>query len=183
MLWSSLIFLWIAFSLRCGVDSKGQKRASFLAVLLLIYGAASTWIYFQGGFEIFISAYIMTIASVAITSGIHLAKSEVRHATLPFILGGLGFYIGGALLLWVPEQVLCGNRVHDRHHSALLDLPVPLHAFFHLTSSAGPICWLTFAAFESLHLENRKPWVRYVSRYEVGFIPVPEVLSNAERAV
>jgi hypothetical protein len=33
-------------------------------------------------------------------------------------------------------------------HSALQELPVPLHAFFHVTSAVGPLAWLTFAAFE-----------------------------------
>lgn len=41
----------------------------------------------------------------------------------------------------VPEQIFCGNRLQVTHHSLLQDLPVPLHSFFHVTSSIGKARW------------------------------------------
>ena len=99
------------------MDSEGKRKTSLWGILLTGYGAVSTYIYFQGGFGFFITAYILTVASVAVTSARHFLHSEVKQKTLPFIIGGLGFYIGGALLLWAPEQIFCGNRIHDSHHT------------------------------------------------------------------
>ena len=63
-------------------------------------------------------------------------------------------YIFGFAAFWIPEQVVCGNRNIDRHDSGLLALPVPLHAFFHLTSAVGPVYMLVYLSFE--YLERRK---------------------------
>jgi len=136
MLWSSLIFFWIALSLRMT-----PEKARIYAGICFGYGAISTYIYLQGGFEIFITAYIATIAAVTITTGLHLRDiwaKPVRKTVLPYILGGLVFYVGGAVLLWVPEQLFCGNRLETNHDSILLRLPVPLHAWFHLSSASIP---------------------------------------------
>jgi len=171
MLWSSLIFFWIALSLRI----PGEK-ARVYAWVCLIYGSVSTYIYGRGGFEIFITAYVLTVGAVTVTTALHLRDlwdQPVRRIVFPYIMGGLGFYVGGALLLWVPEQVFCGNRLETSHDSGLLRLPVPLHAWFHLTSAAGPICWLTFATYESLRQTGRKPCIVVVPSPELCCFPVP----------
>ena len=91
-----------------------------------------------------------------------------------------GIYVGGFLCLWVPEQVFCGNRLQTHHHSPLQDLPLPLHAFFHVTSSAGPLSWLTFAAFEELRSTKRKPAIRWGRHVLLWGAKGPEVVPRVK---
>ena len=75
-------------------------------------------------------------------------------------------YIFGFAAFWIPEQVVCGNRDIDRHDSGLLALPVPLHAFFHLTSAVGPVYMLVYLSFEYLARRKRRPTLVY-EKYHV----------------
>jgi len=175
MLWSALLFLWIALALRCPPNEVGTRRASQLGALLGMYGVLSTAVYLRGSFEFFIGSYILTVAAIATVSVLQLVHSARRRVVLPYAIGSLIFYIGGVALLWVPEQVLCGNRLHAHHDSALLGLPVPLHAFFHLTSATGPLLWLTFAVYEMLNLHKRKPTIQHEVTAELCGIPTPLV--------
>jgi len=155
MLWSSLIFLWIVC---CnGLSRQGESRwALTLAILMFCFGTVSTWFYFQAGFAYFIGAYILTVASIFSMTLYRVTKSRNTRASV-YAYRAVAFYGGGFLFLWLPEQFFCGNRIHDTHESGLLSLPVPLHAFFHITSSIGPFCFLTHAAFEHLEQQKRRP--------------------------
>ena len=164
MLYSSSIFLWIAASLRFRADAEGDERSAKLGYGLLLYCVAVTFAYANGGFEVFFVAYALTVLAVAVTSLDAVASSPSKAVTKPYVLWAFGIYVGGFLALWVPEQVFCGNRLHAHHHSPLQDLPLPLHAFFHVTSSIGPLSWLTFASFEGARRDERKPridWGRH----------------------
>ena len=161
MLYSSSIFLWISGSLHYPVGPAGDAKSARLGWGLLAYCVLVTLAYANGGFEVFFVAYALTVVAVAVTSLRAAAKSKVRATTRPYVLWALGIYIGGFLALWVPEQIFCGNRLHVHHHSLLQELPVPLHAFFHVTSSVGPLAWLTFAAFEATHRVRRAPKIRW----------------------
>ena len=35
----------------------------------------------------------------------HAMKTPIKHITKPYVIASLGCYVGGALLLWIPEQV------------------------------------------------------------------------------
>lgn len=147
-----------------------------MGYVLSIWVLGATAAYFQnGGFEIFISCYILTIMAIVLCSAVQLYYSPVQRHVLPFVLGAFFFYVGGVLTLWLPEQFLCGNRTIEHHDSVLLRLPVPLHAVFHLTSSAGPLCWLTFAAYEWLYIQQRKPGVKFQMSMELCGLPLPVV--------
>jgi hypothetical protein len=97
------------------------------------------------------------------------------------VLWAFGVYVGGFLALWVPEQAFCGNRLHAHHHSPLQDLPLPLHAFFHVTSSIGPLSWLTFASFEGARRENRRPRVDWGRHALLWGARGPEVVPTRKR--
>lgn len=164
MLYSSSIFLWISSSLRFNADKRGDERSKKLGYGLLVYCVLVTYAYLNGGFELFFVAYALTVLAVAVTSLDAVASSPSKKITKPYVLWAFGIYVGGFLALWVPEQVFCGNRLHAHHHSPLQDLPLPLHAFFHVTSSIGPLSWLTFASFEGVRRDERKPridWGRH----------------------
>ena len=140
------------------------------------YCAIVTAVYFAGGFEAFFVAYAITVVAVAVVSLKASAKSDVRSTTRPYVLWAFGIYVGGFLALWVPEQVFCGNRVVVHRHSLLQELPVPLHAFFHVTSSVGPLAWLTFAAFEAMHRAKRAPKIAWGRRWLLWGARGPEVV-------
>jgi dihydroceramidase len=165
MLWSSLIFLWIG--LCNAMPNRIEKKWSgAVACTLFVLGAFSTFIYFHtGGFLYFIITYILTVASIfAITLYQLRPNSPVRSYAIWSIL----MYSGGFLLLWLPEQIFCGNRITDSHVSGLLSLPIPLHAFFHVTSSIGPIYSLTYMTYEYLERRKRKPNI--ISEHAPEFI-------------
>ena len=176
MLYSSSIFLWIGGSLLYPANAEGDRRSAVLGFALLAYCAIVTTVYFAGGFEAFFVAYAITVVAVAVVSLKASAKSDVRSTTRPYVLWAFGIYVGGFLALWVPEQVFCGNRVVVHRHSLLQELPVPLHAFFHVTSSVGPLAWLTFAAFEAMHRAKRAPKIAWGRRWLLWGARGPEVV-------
>jgi dihydroceramidase len=176
MLYSSSIFLWISGSLHLPAGPKGDAQSARLGLALLVYCVAVTAAYANGGFEVFFVAYALTVLAVAVTSIRAAGKSAVKATTKPYVKWALCIYIGGFGTLWVPEQLFCGNRLQVTHHSPLQDLPVPLHAFFHVTSSIGPLAWLTFAAFEELHRVKRGPVISWRSHPLLWGVPGPAVL-------
>ena len=69
------------------------------------------------------------------------------------------------------------NRENDSGFSSLSDLPVPLHAFFHITSALGPYYWLTFAIYKDLYInKKRKVNITYpINCFSLGVrLPVVE---------
>ncbi len=179
MLWTSMTYLWI-----CGCNfmtpAQEARRGPLLGVCLFLVACVATVLYATGGFGIFITIYILTVGLIVVLSASRLRTTRARR----HVLYALGFYVGGFVLLWVPEQVLCGNRLETDHPSGLLALPVPLHAFFHLTSSAGPVAWLTFAVFEHLERTARKPRVEHSAAPEfLWLVSAPEVVPAEARMV
>ena len=179
MLWTSMTYLWICL---CNLMTPAQEArlGPLLAVCLTLTVLVATSLYAAGSFGTFITIYIVTVGLIVVLSASRLRTTRARK----YVLYALGFYVGGFLLLWVPEQVFCGNRLETNHGSGLLALPVPLHAFFHLTSSAGPVAWLTFAVFEHLERTARKPHVEHTAAPEFfGLVSAPEVVPAEARMV
>jgi hypothetical protein len=146
------------------------------------YGAGSTFIYATSGFEIFVILYIATVLCCVVLTVIRTWTSPIRSQIWPFSAASVGFYAGGFLVLWLPEQLFCGNRVETSHDSVLLRLHVPLHAYFHITSALGPFCFLTYAAFSRLHQLGKRPTLRYLSKLEMGMLPLPVACVDGKAA-
>ena len=181
MLWSSLVFLWIVC---CNMLSR-RAEASWggpLGLLLFCIGAASTWIYFQNGFHFFIVTYILTVAGIFAITLVRVSSAPKAHAPAKrYAYLSVAFYGAGFFFLWLPEQILCGNRIHDSHESGLLALPIPLHAFFHITSSIGPFCFLTYVVFDFLEKRKRRPDITSEFVPELcGMVSVPIVTANQQ---
>lgn len=175
MLWSSLIFLWIA----CvnNMDGCAENRwGTILGWSLFVLGIVSTYIYLLGGFAYFIVVYIITVIGVFGATLYQLRKDSPARR---YAFMAVGYYSGGFLFLWLPEQLLCGNRKVSFHESGLLSLPIPLHAFFHLTSSIGPVCCLTYLTFEYLEQRKRNPSLMYERAAEfLGTLDMPLVKAS-----
>jgi hypothetical protein len=94
--------------------------------------------------------------------------------------------VGGFLFLWLPEVLLCPSGSHVpvvpggypwlRHVNG--------HAWFHLTSAAGPYVFMTFSTFNRYHCLRRAPtfhWRQPHPALLLPFrIPVVHVLSVPE---
>eukprot|EP01062_Namystynia_karyoxenos_P074304 TRINITY_DN71187_c0_g1_i1.p1 TRINITY_DN71187_c0_g1~~TRINITY_DN71187_c0_g1_i1.p1 ORF type:complete len:276 (+),score=62.94 TRINITY_DN71187_c0_g1_i1:85-912(+) len=174
MLWCALFFLWIVVSTEYdpGHTAAGRRQALRSGFVMLAFGVAGTAAYFANSFGFFISCYAVTIAAVTAASVRHVWRASAECAAgRPILVLALLCYLGGTALLWLPEQLLCGNRLHAQHQSALQDLPVPLHSFFHLTSAAGPYLWLTWAAYSRLHAVGRRPSIASGGAADLG-LPV-----------
>lgn len=177
MLWSSLTFLYISCILSSPPAKNGIPRP-MLAAALAVVGSISTVCYFSGGFIYFIIAYSCTIAGIVFTTVADITgrpAGAVRSTAAFWAACAVAFYVGGSLLLWIPEQIFCGNRLETSKKSLLLHLPIPLHAFFHLTSAAGPLCWLTYASYSRMHHLKRSPQVSMERSCESFGLPAPVV--------
>lgn len=179
MLWSSLVFLWISV---CNALGKQAEAAwsTRLAGLMFCAGAGSTWVYFNSGFGFFIVTYVLTVAGIFITTLVRASYAPKRYAAAKkYAYLSVAFYGAGFFFLWIPEQVLCGNRIHDTHDSGLLALPIPLHAFFHITSSIGPLCFLTFVVYDFLEKRKRVPKLESEHAPEFcGMVSIPVVTAQ-----
>ena len=84
--------------------------------------------------------YGLSVAALAANAVDALLRRQPVHEPLTkrLLLAACGLYGGGFLLLWLPAEVLC-------HHVPLMQR-LPLHALFHLTSTAGPHLGLTALA-------------------------------------
>jgi dihydroceramidase len=158
MLWSSLVFLWIAVCNALGRRGEAAWSAR-LAGLLGGVGAGSTWVYFNAGFGFFLVTYVVTVFAIFTVTLVRAScyAPERNAPARKYAYLSVAFYGAGFFFLWIPEQVFCGNRIHDTHLSGLLALPIPLHAFFHITSSIGPLCFLNYVVFDYLEKRKRRP--------------------------
>ncbi len=184
MLWCSLFMLYTSLSL---FKFSNRNFIHYVGIILLFFGGFNTTLYFYGGFVYFIVSYIITVALVIFTTVYHSQQQSSDKILKMFAYYAIGFYAGGFFLLWIPEQVGCGNqllqnnnnnnRENDSGFSSLSDLPVPLHAFFHITSALGPYYWLTFAIYKDLYInKKRKVNITYpINCFSLGVrLPVVE---------
>ena len=153
MLWCSLFMLYTSVSL---LQLSNRHIINYIGIVLLCFGIFNTTLYFYGGFVYFIISYIITVALVIFTTIYHSKHISSDNQLKEFAYYAIGFYAGGFFLLWIPEQVFCGNQlVKHNAPSSLSDLPIPLHAFFHITSALGPYYWLTFAIYKDLFINKK----------------------------
>ena len=169
MLWSALIFLYICIMSVYWTKEQEERYGPFLSGGLTTIAIVVTYIYLQGGFAFFIITYSLTVFAI---SALSLMAAE-RSIAGKYAWYAVSFYLGGSIFLWFPEQLFCGNRLEVHHESGLLALPIPLHAFFHVTSAIGPVCYLTFTVAEHLLKRKRKPVIQWHSSYETFGIPAP----------
>jgi len=168
MLWSAVFFLFTALTLG---EPPNSTKSNLIGLGLMTYAIVNSIVYFTGGFVYFILAYIFAVLCVFASTARHmlLPENKEHHLMRSFALRAMGFYAGGFVLFWLPEQILCGNQNLPHHErgpiQSLADLPVskvqegtsvhflsstqciffyrswqvPLHAFFHFTSALGYI--------------------------------------------
>ena len=138
MIYGVLCFLY-------ALATKEREHRVRNAVGLLAYASVATTLYFTFGFECFLVMYISSVLLLCRLSYVanypsdgsdkkgllHNDKKEALFTMAACV------YIGGFVMLWIPEQILCDTNTTVKH--------LYLHAWFHLTSTFGPISWTAFA--------------------------------------
>jgi len=163
MLWGALLFIHAIilaqdFRLkqsRINRQSFPKKPSTFFEgsldktrIGLAIWGCIATFVYFSFGFTIFVLIYISCVSTLVFlcTKVTFLGRVKTPDRTRHLMIAAFCCYVGGFLLLWIPGEVFC------RHLPFVERLP--LHAIFHLTSTAGPHLLLTATALVKHQVEN-----------------------------
>jgi dihydroceramidase len=158
MLWAAVALLYCTW--HHSVDRRRRRQALApntrrLALVgggLLVYAVVATTLYFATGFLTFIVAYALSVVALVVFSIAIFASATPLIGPTPrrLLATAACVYGGGALLLWLPTELLC--------HRVPLMRRLPLHALFHLTSAAGPHLGLTaFALAVRQLVEPVKP--------------------------
>ncbi len=177
MLWSAAIFLYICIMSLYWSKEQEDLYGGRLSYLMLAFCTIVTSIYFlDGGFPFFILTYLAMVIMISVLSLNKAGSSKYGR----FAFYAIGFYVGGSLFLWVPEQAFCGNRLEVSHDHGLRALPIPLHSFFHVTSAIGPVCFLTFTVAEELEKLGRKPFIEWRRHWASLFVKAPVCVPGKE---
>lgn len=134
MIYGVTMFAWSALE----THELADHKVRWLPYALAAYATIFTAVYFLAPnyFVIFIVLYACTVAYVCIRSyRLYCRARDPGHKLLFWL--AVGFYVGGVVCLWVPENLLCSRTIE----------PFQLHAWFHLTSTVGPYSWVLFAIF------------------------------------
>ena len=111
------------------------------------YAAAFTYVYFHlkesAYFHVFLVMYIVSIV-VLVYKSYQFAVGSGNPVLKRLVKISAGVYVGGFLFLWLPEHFLCVLPTTDANRPVAVEA-VQLHAWFHLTSTVGPYCWILFA--------------------------------------
>eukprot|EP00759_Apiculatamorpha_spiralis_P038720 PhF_6_TR37807/c0_g1_i1/m.56289/K04711/ACER3, YDC1; dihydroceramidase len=102
-------------------------------------------LYFMADFLYFISCYVIVLIVQVVVSVRHIQDPRCGRGVRRLFITGATTYIGGSLCLWLPETILCGNRLHTQHSTVFQKLY--LHAWFHLTSALGAYLWGVFICY------------------------------------
>ena len=143
MVWATQVFTYIAVEASLG-GFGARPRLRWLAPALALDCAAFAAAYLLLGsaaFLFFVALYIGgVLLLVALSCGLY--RRVGAGARRVGIASNL-IYAGGFLLLWLPDVFAC-DRVQR----------FSLHAWFHLTSTLGPWCGLTFLLFSHYQLAH-----------------------------
>ena len=132
----------------------------------------------------FIALYAMTVAAVILNGVRTSVRSEIWPVLRGWALAAGGIYAGGFFTLWLPEVLLCPTGSHAPLVTVAWTRHLNLHAFFHLTSSVGPYCFLCFTTYHRYHNLRRRPLFVWDRPHPLLLLPVrvPRVALDAATA-
>jgi len=151
MLWGALLFLYAVLhthTIRLRDRSRPPSIPSWFRLPLALYGCMAAAGYFAFGFEPFVLAYAASVTALVLVAWRTLVKGELpaTRSSQRLLAIAASLYGGGFLFLWIPGELLC------RHVPLMQRLP--MHAVFHLTSTAGPHLGLTSLALARYEVEQ-----------------------------
>jgi dihydroceramidase len=141
MIYTGLAFLHVLRWRAAGrpPDPDERRRMRRWALGLVGYAVAFTvaYLFLAAWFLPFILTYAGIVAWIVLRSGQLSLIGAPEPGRRRWLLLSAGSYVGGVLLLWIPEHVLlpCDHPLQAAQ----------LHAWFHLTSAVGSAAWLGWA--------------------------------------
>eukprot|EP00760_Papus_ankaliazontas_P033154 PhM_4_TR6205/c0_g1_i1/m.78986/K04711/ACER3, YDC1; dihydroceramidase len=134
MLWGAAVLTYAQINVHATASSlfHAPSAAGTLFVCL-----GTTYLYYTGaGFIFFVLSYSATVALLVVLSArFCLCDPSASSITKRLAATAVTCYVGGFVFFWLPETLLCGNRLHD--HDASVFEGLGFHALFHLTSAFG----------------------------------------------
>jgi dihydroceramidase len=135
-----LPMVYAAVSLLYATTSPARHASwPYLPHVLILYCTGFTAAYFLSSSEIvhqfFLGSYIALVVTLFLNAFVIAYGLKQRRANFLLLLA-FCFYVGGTLLLWVPDKLMCESVQH-----------LSLHAWFHLSSTIGPLCLIQYVIF------------------------------------
>jgi dihydroceramidase len=127
--------LTCVYVLLCRHDRTSARSPLILPVLTTYaVGVAVSYFVVHRYFQLFMTAYALIIAYLSVATARVAFIEDDRPIMRAFFGASVGSYVGGVLLLWLPEHVwlACDHPLQR----------LQLHALFHLTSAVGSYAWL-----------------------------------------
>lgn len=146
MVWAGLVFVYTVRFRSSARPPSGVERAALRRwrLGLALYAASFTAAYvaLPSYFSFFILTYGALIAYLVVRTALVSFKEAPRADRKRWFGLAAGSYVGGVLLLWIPENVVfaCDHPIQGLH----------LHAWFHLSSALGSFAWLGWAVRDRL---------------------------------
>ncbi|HKP60154.1 MAG TPA: ceramidase domain-containing protein [Polyangiales bacterium] len=143
MVFSGLSYVYV---LLCRHD-QSRARSPWILPVLTTYGVTVAVSYFvvHRYFQLFMTAYALIIAYLTVATAHVAFREDDRPEMRAWFGASVGSYVGGVVLLWLPEHVWlsCDHPLQR----------LQLHALFHLTSALGSYAWLRMM----MHHRDRTP--------------------------
>ena len=162
MLWTG------AFNVFCMLTLRQRDPSPIFAAGYMIYCLAATSIYFTAQFEYFFVAFALSMAALAIMVLRYCYESRVPRLVKVLLMTSNAFFLGGFFFFWLPESVMCGNRLIYNHPSVFQRLY--FHSIFHICAGFGAylFCVAVIAARNDLH-GMRSPLTRAPAKTALVF--------------
>ncbi len=135
-----------------------------------LYGIVATLVYFYVSFEIFVVAYTLTICAIIMVSMKRIREMWHHKHIAKYCFISLVTYSVGFLFFWIPEQVICGNRLDTQHHTILTRMQ--FHAIFHITSCIAPYYFMIYIVMAHYIVRKRNPYIVMHTLLEVPVVHI-----------
>ena len=146
MMLSSMVFIYILRFRRDGDDMFGRgadqraRRGWILGLTAYAAGYVAAYFLFADLFVFFVGTYALSVVWISVQTYRLAFGAEGSPVLRRLFFCSIGAYVGGFVVLWIPEHVLLGCA-HPLQHAQL-------HALFHLTSALGTYAWVLMALID-----------------------------------
>ena len=155
------------------IKMTGPDPSPWTPVLLTAWAAFAVAVYMSSNFEVFCLMFFFSAVYAIYLSAMRVRRStcaETKRLMKRFVFSAALGYLGSAFLLWIPEMLLCGNRLEETHDTAVRHLH--LHAVYHLCAGVSIYSFLCFAVILNAEIQQRKPALHH---HHPAF-PIPTVI-------
>ena len=100
----------------------------------------------------------------------HMWNDNRGKRIIKYCFVSLSVYSAGFILFWIPEQLICGNRLETQHHTVLTRMQ--FHALFHLTSCIAPYYFMIYIVMAHYYMRKRNPRIIMHTLLEIPVVHI-----------